>query len=700
MERAVPPWFRRDGLGTGMLLALTLLLYTWGLDRSGWANAYYSAAAQAGAESWKAFFFGSLDAANAITVDKTPLALWPMALSVRFFGLSSWSILVPQALFGVATVWLTVRIVRRSTGSHPVALLAGATLALTPVAALMFRFNNPDALLVLLLTAAAGATLRAVEESRRGEGRPLRWVVLGGALVGLAYLAKMLQAFLVLPALGLTYLLFAAVPLSRRLLHLLAAAGALVAAAGWWVVAVALWPVDSRPFIGGSQHNSVLDLTLGYNGLGRLNGDEEGSIGSGHWGGTSLVRLLTPSNGGQAGWLLPTSLILLVAGLLLAARRTERSTELRAVLTLFGTWLVVTTLVFSLMRGIFHAYYAVALAPAIAVVFAVAGALLWRSRQEPLSNLVLGATVLGTGLWSFALLARTSDFVPWLRWLVAAAGLVAGLTLLLGTKQHPRWVRRTSPVALVLTLLVALAGPAAYSVATAALPHQGAVITAGPEGRGTRIVTLSEPPHPLLRLLMPPGVVPDPARPATTRMRGAFPERGAPEDPLTVEFVEVARALRLDVLRPTYGPAGSLLYASLPSRRVVALLRETSARARWAAATVGANAAAGFQLATRLPVMAIGGFNGTDPTPTLTEFRDLVATGQVRWFIGGGLLGPRRGGSDAAEQITTWVALHAESRTIDGIVLYDLAPLRGTQQASSISGSLGPRGTGTERLAQ
>ena len=199
------------------LLVGTGVLYLWGLGESGWANSFYAAAAQAGSESWQAFFFGSSDAANAITVDKTPLALWPMALSIKVFGLSSWSLLVPQALEGVAAVWLLHATVRRTTGSAAAALLSGLVLATTPVAVLMFRFDNPDALLTLLMVGAAYATLRAVESTAR---HPVRWLALAGALVGLAFLTKMLQAFLVVPAFGLVYLLFAHTSIPKRIGHL------------------------------------------------------------------------------------------------------------------------------------------------------------------------------------------------------------------------------------------------------------------------------------------------------------------------------------------------------------------------------------------------------------------------------------------------------------------------------------------------
>src|SRR3954447_16403261 len=256
------------------LLALLLgaaVLYLWGLSANGYANEFYAAAAQAGSQSWKAWFFGSLDAGNSITVDKPPASLWVMGLSVRMFGLSSWALLVPQALMGVGTVALVVAAVRRTIGRPGPALLAGLVMALTPVAVLMFRFDDPDALLTLLLTAAAYAVVRALEGPRAA-----RWLALAGALVGFAFLAKMLQAFLVLPGFALAYLLFAHGGVRRRLGHLVLAGASMLAAGGWWVAVVQLWPAASRPYIGGSTDNSVVELALGYNGLSRLTGNESG----------------------------------------------------------------------------------------------------------------------------------------------------------------------------------------------------------------------------------------------------------------------------------------------------------------------------------------------------------------------------------------------------------------------------------------
>ena len=245
---------------------VTALLYLVGLSRNGWANEFYAAAVQAGTKSWKAFLFGSVDSSNFITVDKTPLFLWPMELTARVFGLNSWTLLIPQALEGVATVGVLYTTVRRWFG--PAAgIIAGAVMAVTPVATLMFRFDNPDAMLVLLMTLAAYATTRAIESGRT------RWIALAGALLGLGYLAKMLQAFLVLPGLALAYLICGKPRLGKRIWQLLAGAGALLVASGWWVAIDLLTPAADRPYVGGSTDNSILNLTFSYNGLGRLTGE-------------------------------------------------------------------------------------------------------------------------------------------------------------------------------------------------------------------------------------------------------------------------------------------------------------------------------------------------------------------------------------------------------------------------------------------
>lgn len=606
-----------ERLALGGLLLGTALLYLWGLSESGWANSFYAAAAQAGSESWKAFFFGSSDAANSITVDKTPLSLWPMALSIRLFGLSSWSLLVPQALIGVASVALLHATVRRTTDSAVAGLVAGLTLALTPVATLMFRFDNPDAMLVLLLIGAAYATTRALESPRA-----VRWLAFAGALVGLAFLTKMLQAFLVLPALATAYALFATVPWRRRIVHLLVAFGAMVAAAGWWIATVELWPADSRPWIGGSQNNSVLELTLGYNGFGRLTGEETGSVGgNGGWGETGFWRLFDAENGGQASWLLPAALLLGVVALWFAGRRA------RAGLTIWLGWLVVTWLIFSFMAGIFHAYYSVALAPAIGAVVAISAHVLWQRRDSLIASGTLALATALTTSWAFVLLDRAGDWHPWLKYAVATFGFAAAL-MLAGVRHLPK---RVGQAVAGVALVAALAGPFAFSVATAATPHTGSIPSAGPSTSG-----------------MPGGG----GSPGGGGPAGASPGGG--------------------------GAAGGLLNGSDPGAELTAELLADADDYTWVAATTGSNSASGYQLATGEPVMAIGGFNGSDPSPTLAQFQAYVAAGRIHWYIGGnsgfgGEPGGGMGGSGAASEISTWVSENFTAQTIDGVTLYDLS---------------------------
>jgi len=244
-KRTKPPLVTRfyvwSRIRLGVLLIATAALYLWSLSASEWANAFYSAAAQAGASDWTAMLFGSSDAANAITVDKTPAALWVIDVSVRLFGLNPWSILVPQALEGVGAVALLYAAVRR-VGGDGAALLAGAVFALTPVAALIFRFNNPDALLVLLLVAAAYCVQRACEKDSS------RWWLIGaGILVGFGFLAKMLQAFLVLPGFAAAYLVAGQRRMRRRIGDLLVACVALMVSGGWYLLLVELWPASARP---------------------------------------------------------------------------------------------------------------------------------------------------------------------------------------------------------------------------------------------------------------------------------------------------------------------------------------------------------------------------------------------------------------------------------------------------------------------
>jgi 4-amino-4-deoxy-L-arabinose transferase-like glycosyltransferase len=690
------PRWERPALAA--LLLGTALLYLWGLSSSGWANTFYAAAAQAGSESWKAFFFGSSDAANSITVDKTPLALWPMDLSVRVFGLSSWALLVPQALEGVAAVALLTRTVRRTTSSAAAGLLAGAVLALTPVAVLMFRFDNPDAMLVLLLVGAAAATLRSVEP---GQEHPVRWLSLAGALVGLAFLAKMLQAFLVLPAFALVYLVAARTGLLKRLGHLAVAGVSIVVAGGWWVAIVSLWPAASRPYIGGSQHNSILELTLGYNGLGRLSGDETGSVGGGvaggaagpggngggMWGSTGITRLVSGDVGGQAGWLLPTAVVLLGLALWLT-RRSPRTDPVRAALVVWGGWLLVTGLTFSFMAGIFHAYYTVALAPAVAALVALGAHTVWQHRTSLVAT-VGGAVAVGVAATTgYVLLGRSPDFLPGLRWLVLLGGLLAALAVAVAG----RMPRRLALVAGAAALLTTMAGPASYAVQTAATAHTGSIPTAGPAVTGGDGMHGGPGGRPGLGGTPPQGTTPPQG--AT----GTFPGGGAPGGaPGGAQGGAPGGTPGTPGGTPggtgtapggTHAGMSGLLEGSSPSAAVTAMLTRDARDYTWVAAAVGSNSAAGYQLATQGPVMAVGGFNGSDPSPTLAQFKAYVAAGEIHWFIGGGGFGRSMGGSGASSAIASWVEDTFASTTVDGVTLYDLTqPASGAADGSSATGT-------------
>src|SRR6478609_780303 len=635
---ADPSWARPALLG---LLLVTLVLYTWNLTASGYANSFYSAAVQAGSDSWKAFFFGSSDAASSITVDKPPASLWVMALSVRLLGLSSFALLLPQALMGVATVGVVYTTVKRHFGAAA-GLIAGVVLALTPVAALMFTFNNPDALLTLLMALGAWATIKAIEQASP------KWMMIVGVFIGLGFLTKTLQVLLVVPFFGLAYLIAAPTTLRKRIVHSLLAVGTMVLSAGWWVAIVELVPASARPYIGGSQTNSFLELTFGYNGLGRLSGDETGSVGGGGptagggmWGSTGLFRMFSSSVGDQISWLIPSALILLAAGVWLRGRR-PRTDLRRAAYLVWGGWLVVTMLVFSFMAGIFHEYYTVALAPAIGALVGMGAVEAWQRRSSAVATIALAAATAAAATWSFILLSRTTAYGDWLRISVLAVGMAAALLILATRWMHTRSV----PVVLAAALIAGLAGPGAYAVTTTAQGHSGSIVTAGPAGAsrgpgGGGGFGGGTPPQ-------------LPGQAGQTGTNGTTPQGG----PQT---------------GGAGGGMGGLLDASTPSTAVVSALSANADKYTWVAAAVGSQTAAGLQLGTQLPVMAIGGFNGSDPSPTLAQFQQYVANGQIHYFASGGRgFGNQNGGSSASSEISSWVEDNFTPVTIDGSTFYDL----------------------------
>ncbi|MGN6409031.1 MAG: glycosyltransferase family 39 protein [Curtobacterium sp.] len=661
----------------GLLLA-TGVLYLVNLGVNGYANAFYSAAVQAGSQSWEAFFYGSSDAGNSITVDKPPAFLWVMELSVRLFGLNSWAILVPEALMGVGTVALLYVIVRRRF-SAGAALLAGAALATTPVATLMFRFNNPDALLTLLMVLSLWLVLRGVESGR------VRWVVLAGVAVGIAFLTKQLQGFLILPVLVGVYLSCSSLPFVKRVVHLLWAALAVVVAGGWWVAVVELVPSSSRPYIGGSQTNSFLELTFGYNGLGRVTGDETGSVtggggtaGAGSWGPTGLLRLFGTEFAGQITWLLPTALVLLAAALVAIGfrQRTARARSRLATVLALGGSLLVTGLVFSFMGGIFHPYYTIALAPYIAGLVGIGAGVLWERRGSWWWRGTAALAVVVTVVWQWHLLTAASGWQPWIRWVVLVVGVVTAGAVLVPVRggRLARWSRPLGSLVLVGSVVTGLLGPAAYSIDTVTTAHTGALPSAGPTvagsgfggGRGGFGGAGGGPGG-----AGGAGGTGGPGGMGAPGGTGGTCGMGAPGGTgVWTGTGGGAGTGRAGGGR--FGGAGGLLGGST---EVSSTLREALLEAAddytWVAATIGSNSAATYQLATGASVMPIGGFNGSDPSPTLAEFEEDVAAGKIHYFIAGSV-GRSNGGSDAASEISEWVESNFTSSTIGGVTVYDL----------------------------
>lgn len=617
---AAPPRPRWERVGLLVLLAGTALLYLWGLGSSGWANSYYSAAAQAATQDWKAWLFGSLDAGNAITVDKPPAAIWVMGLSGRLFGFNAFTMLLPQALMGVGAVAVLYATVKRCAG--PAAgLIAGTVLALTPVSVMMFRFNNPDALLVLLLVVAAYCTVRAIEHGAA------RWMALAGCAIGFAFLTKMLQALLPVPALALAFLIAAPTGWWKRLGALLIGGWAIVASAGWFLALVSLWPADARPYIGGSTDNSLVQLALGYNGLQRIVGGEGPGAGGGQGGpgpnppggnlffggDPGLTRMFGPSFGAEASWLLPAALVGLAVLAWLTWRR-PRTDALRAQLVLWGGWLLVTALVFSYMDGIVHPYYTVALAPAIAAVVGMAVTELWSRRAAFSARAVLAVMLLATGGWAFVLLRRTPDWMPALRWVIVIGALGAAVALLVGLRRS----KRVTAAVLVAAAAFGLAGSTAIALYNTAEAHSGPGTMSGPAQAGAH----------------------GPGGP------GGF---GGPG-----------------------GPGGVRDNVALQD-----LLR--SSEGRWAAAGIGSMQVSDLELATGKSLMAIGGFTGADPSPTLEQFQGYVADGAVRYFLaedrkgpGGGSGGPSWRRTGASAEISEWVQANFTKLDVGGATLYDL----------------------------
>jgi 4-amino-4-deoxy-L-arabinose transferase-like glycosyltransferase len=602
------PWER---VGLFVLLAGTAASFLWGLDRNGWANPYYSAAAQAGSQDWKAFFFGSLDAGNLITIDKPPLSVWIMSLSVRLFGLNSWALLVPQALMGIATTWLIYKIIRRSHPAAP-ALLGGLIYATTPVVVLMSRFNNPEPLMGLLTVAAAYFVVRAVEDNRWS------WYLLAGTALGLGFMAKQVQAFLPIPAMVLAVLLFGAGRLRSRFVRLLGALTALVVSGGWWMAVVDLTPAANRPYVGGSALNSVVELTLDYNGLarflrfsadpksGRAVPTDDQDVNDG-----GLGRLFNANFAPEGAWLLFTALISALA-LVLLWRQSRGGRHAAGLMTIGVTWLVSVYAVLSFMGTMTHTYYIFSIAAPVAIVVPSGIYLLWNQRQRVIPRLIGAVLVVGTGYIGFRIFQYSDDWGFW-PVAVACATILAGGGWLCARTPLPRLA------ALSLMTIALVMAPVATDIITLTRPQAGTNPLSGPVGNNPEALS--------------------------AHLESA--RRGDP--PL----------------------ARDLGFGVQPSADVTALLKNSST-SEWAAATYTAQNAAQYQLASQRPVIALGGWLGNDPAPTFEQFRALVEGRRIAYFIWQQVIVDQIPLGPDAVAITEWVQSNFEGENIDGVRIYDL----------------------------
>ncbi|MGW8375124.1 glycosyltransferase family 39 protein [Streptomyces sp. ODS28] len=613
------------------VLALAAVLYLWNLPAIGQANSFYTAAVYSGTHSWKAFFYGALDAGSFITVDKPPFALWVMGLSCRILGFGTWQMMLPMAAAGVGSVALLYRMVRRAFG-YPAATLAALVLALTPMTVAITRDNNPDPVLVLLLLLGAAGTLRAI---RTGALLPL----VGAAVaVGFGFHTKMLQAYVVLPAFFLAYVVAARTTTGRRLRDLAVAAVALLVSSGWWMAVVDSVPAKSRPYIGGSTDNTVWDLVVGYNGFGRIFGASGGgggggtAQGGGFGGEAGIGRMFNEIVGGQISWLIPFAAVALVAGLVLRGRR-PRTDPQRAQLLLWGGWFVLHHLVFSLSEGTFHPYYVTAMAPGVAALCGAGGVALFRAFRQRggVWTWLLPVSVAGTAAWAIALLARTDGWNAWLMPVIgvlaaaSVAGLLAARSGVRGGARHPLRTRRLMTVAALASVVAMLAGPSAYAVSAATASGQGGGMngtnpTAGPTTGGGLGAGMGGPPGG--------------GGPGHKGGPGGKSSPGGSESP------------------GKGGPGGGM--GGVDSA-MLAYLKKHRDGATWLLAVSTDQAASSAILAGGEPVISMGGWTGSDDAMTLAKLKRLVREGKLHYvqLSSGG--GP--GGNSKAD-LTSWVRQH------------------------------------------
>jgi 4-amino-4-deoxy-L-arabinose transferase-like glycosyltransferase len=621
------------------LLGVATALNLWGLSVNGWANTYYSAAVRSMSTSWHDFLFASLDKSGLMTVDKPPLALWVQALSARIFGFHPLSILVPQALMGVVAVGLMYDLTRRRFG-RPAGFVAGLALATTPVIVAVSRHNNPDELLVLCSVAAVWFALRALETGRT------KWLVLSGVAVGLGFETKMGVALMVVPGIAAAWLWIA--PAARGRLHalrqLLAGGAAMVAVGLAWPVLVWLTPAADRPWVSGTSDNSIWSLILGYNGLGRLDGQTGGPGGGGggamFGGATGPFRLLQSSLGDQAGWLLGFAL---VAGLvLLVVTRLRRDDARTGWLLVIGGAFAATAVAFSYASGIFHPYYVSMLAPfAAALIGAGVGMML----DGPSARVIAPLAIVAGAITEWVVLGELGGQLAWAKPLVIVLGVGAAIALAL------RLSPRARMIAVALAVAALFAAPATWAAQTLGHATSSTFPTGGPAnavslgsgGPGGRGGFGARGGSGAGQFGAPPGMQGGAgfAPPSGAGATGfAPPSRGG------VPGASMGRARA-----GGFGAGGGF---GGDTATLTAAIDYATAHGGGTIGVSSQSSAAAAILSSDGDVAGLGGFSGRESSVSVKWLASEVAAGRLRWVIvdstqgGGGLPGDTRTGSQTA----------------------------------------------------
>lgn len=611
--------------GLAVLGVVTAFAAGWGV----WAGSrsdYYASIALSMSQNWANFFFGSLDPAGTVTLDKIPGSFWVPALFVKVFGFSDWAVILPNALAAVGTALLVAGTAKRLLG--PAAgLLAGAITATTPILIAVSRSNQPESFFVLGLALVAWAAAKALQRQSFG------WLLTAGLFVALSFQTYMLEAWAVWPALAAGYLCTPQ-PFLRKLWQTAVAGTVSLAASVGWIVIVSMIPAAARPYIGSTLRNDPWEMVFGYNGLGRFGTGTADAAAYRSFtppfsGTAGALRLFDAQVAGQIAWLIPTAILaIVVLGVL----------RYSAPITVFlGVWLVTFVAMFSAVAGM-HQFYTAALAVPIALALGLAFALarargvLW-AQIAPIAVASVTALAIGALYGGYSVAVSTIQ---------AGAGMLTiGMLVWSRRRALPRgWMALFTATALVLT-------PAVWSVVSMSNPS-----TVNPVAGGVSDMTFGGVNRFAPQLAAGPGAGAPPARPRGPGASAVPPQAAFATGP---------------------GGGGRLTSATLD------WLTQHRGTSAYLVGAFGAQTAATIILDSGgQSVLPIGGFDSGDPAPTLATFRWLVTGGALRYVYAPDLIGATMSLSStasASEQIRSWVAQNCTPVTeIIGSGVSDCAP--------------------------